>query len=96
MASVRFSEVHTVGDIVPKQLANILVLLALDWTQAAPQSFCLNDAAPENISSMLVTLDTFHFEMSPLNNLAPKNILFIWVTLDTSHFDMSPLNTDVQ
>ena len=40
---------------------------------------------------MLVTLDTSHFERSPLNENAELNIPYISVTLDTSHFEMSPL-----
>ena len=40
---------------------------------------------------MLVTLDTSHFEMSPLKDVAPLNILLILVTLDMSHFEMSLL-----
>ena len=41
---------------------------------------------------MVITLDTFHFEMSPLNDSAPENMKLMSVTLDTSHFEMSPLN----
>ena len=40
---------------------------------------------------VMVTLDTSHFEMSPLNDFAPTNIRDISVTLDTSHFERSPL-----
>ena len=38
------------------------------------------------------TLDTSHFERSPLNEVAPANIAPMVVTPDTSHFEMSPLN----
>merc|ERR1712032_1783541 len=41
---------------------------------------------------MRVTLETSHFEMSPLNADAPKNMARMFRTLDTSHFEMSPLN----
>ena len=41
---------------------------------------------------MLITLDTSHFEMSPLNDVAERNISVILVTLDTSHFEMSASN----
>ena len=41
---------------------------------------------------MLVTLDTSHFERSPLNDVARENMLLISITLDTSHFERSPLN----
>ena len=36
---------HTVRDIDPEELVNMNFFLAREWTQAAPQSFCLNDAA---------------------------------------------------
>ena len=64
------TDVHTVSDTDPDESSNMSSLLALDWTQAAPQSVCLNDVACSNILSMLTTLDTSHFEMSPLNNPA--------------------------
>ena len=41
---------------------------------------------------MLVTLDTFHVEMSPLNEDAEQNMASMSETLDTSHLEMSPLN----
>ena len=41
----------------------------------APQSVCANDEAPLNISAMLVTLDTSHFETSPLNCFDPRTRL---------------------
>ena len=44
------------------------------------------------MESILVTLDTSHFDRSPLKDVAPRNIEFIFVTLDTSHLEMSPLN----
>ena len=46
-----------------------------------------------NIWITSVSLDTFHWLMSPLN-LELLNILCISVTLDTSHLLMSPLNSD--
>ena len=42
--------------------------------------------------TMLVTLDTFHLEMSPLNDDAEKYMPNMLVTLDTSHLEMSPSN----
>ena len=42
--------------------------------------------------SMLVTLDTPHWDRSPLNTRACMNMLFMLVTLDTSHLERSPLN----
>ena len=83
---------HTDGDIDPDEPSNISFLLAFEWTQAVPQSFRLNDVACQNMLVMSVTLDTSHFEMSPLNAFALRNIAVIVVTLDTSHFEMSPLN----
>ena len=62
------ADVHAVRDIDPDEASNMSVLLAVDRTQLAPQSFCLNDAAWENILPMLITLDTSHFEMSPLKD----------------------------
>ena len=43
------AEVHSVGDIDPDETTNMSFLLALDRTQAAPQSFCLNAFACINI-----------------------------------------------
>ena len=40
---------------------------------------------------MLVTLDTFHFDMSPLNDAAPRNMALISATLDTFHFEIMSL-----
>ena len=41
---------------------------------------------------MSVTLDTSHFERSPLNKKAPENMFDIVVTRETSHLERSPLN----
>ena len=41
--------VHTVCDIDPGERSNMSLLLACAWTQAAPQSSCLNDAASRNM-----------------------------------------------
>ena len=41
--------VHTVDDIDPDEPLNMSVLLALDLTHVAPQSFRLNDAASKNM-----------------------------------------------
>ena len=41
--------VDAVFDIDPDEPENMSILLAVDSTQAAPQSFCLNDVAYENI-----------------------------------------------
>ena len=46
---------------------------------------------PENMPDISVTLDTSHFEMSPLKDVS-ENMPVISVTLDTSHFEMSLLN----
>ena len=47
---------------------NIPCLSAFDLSHALPQSVCAKDDAPANISFMLVTLDTSHFEMPRLND----------------------------
>ena len=72
--------------------SNMSSLLAFELTQAAPQSCCLNDAAFMNMQSILVTLDTSHFEMSALKDRARKNMSDMSSTLDTSHFEMSLSN----
>ena len=65
---------QSVFDIDPDDPANISFLLAFEWTQVAPQIWCLNDAAPINMLCMLVTLDTSHFEISTSNDFASLNI----------------------
>ena len=40
---------------------------------------------------MFFTLETSHFETSPLNDFARENMPFMLVTRDTSHLEMSPL-----
>ena len=37
---------HTVCEIDPGEPTNMSCMLAFEWTQAAPQSFCVNDVAP--------------------------------------------------
>ena len=64
--SVAFAESHPVCDIPPGDPSNILSCLALDRTQASPQSVLVNDFASKNIEDMSFTLDTSHLEMSPL------------------------------
>ena len=59
------ASVHTVRDIDPEEPTNRSILLAFEWTQPAPQSDSLNDVACWNILSIVATLDTSHFEMSP-------------------------------
>ena len=55
--------------IRPGEPSNIPSLSAVEVSHA-PQSDCEKDDAPKNISFMLVTLDTSHFERSPLNEYA--------------------------
>ena len=45
VAVVRASA-HTVRDIDPGESVNMEAWLASEWTQASPQSICLNDVAP--------------------------------------------------
>ena len=77
----------------PGESSNIPSLSAVE-VYHAPQSVCVKDEAPENMSAMVVTLDTSHLEISPLNDVAEPNISSMVVTLDTSHLAMSPLNDD--
>ena len=81
--------------ICPYDLSNIRSLLAVEVNQA-PQSVCAKDDAPENISTMWVTLDTSHLEISPLNDDAEQNMAYMLVTLETSHLEMSPLNKEAE
>ena len=74
------------------EIEDMLVLVAWEYTQAAPQSFRLNKVASRNMLSMLVTLVTSHLEMSLSKDFASRNMECMLVTLDTSHFEMSPLN----
>ena len=84
-------DLHIVRDIDPDDAAKIKAFFACDWTQAVPQSFCLNDFALRNMADMSSTLETSHIEMSPLKEPANTNISNMMVTLDTSHFEISPL-----
>ena len=79
----------------PDEPSNIPSFFAVE-VDHAPQSVCVKDDAPENISFMLITLDTSHLEMSPLNDDAEANMPNMLVTLDTSHLEMSPLNDDAK
>merc|ERR1712183_813536 len=72
----------------PDEPSNIPSFFAVE-VDHAPQSVCVKDDAPENISFMLITLDTSHLEMSPLNDGAWSNIQTMLATLDTSHLEMS-------
>ena len=56
-----------VVQIRPDESSSIPSLFAVEVSQG-PQSVCANDDAPENMAYMVVTLDTSHFERSPLNN----------------------------
>ena len=51
----------------PEEPLNIPSLSAVEVTHV-PQSVCAKDDAPLNISAMVVTLDTYHLEMSLLND----------------------------
>ena len=42
-------DVQTIRNIDPDELSNMAILLALELTQAGPQSFCVNEIAAENI-----------------------------------------------
>ena len=77
--------------IRPDEPSNIPPLSA-DEVCHSPQRVCANDDAPENMSSILVTLDTSHLEMPLLNDDAAANMPYMVVTLDTSHLEMPALN----
>ena len=69
MEVVGFVEVLAVGmQIRPDESSNIPSFFAFLEVYHAPHSVCAKDDAPENICSMLVTLDTSHLERSPLND----------------------------
>ena len=57
-----------VVQIRPDESSNIPSFFAFLEVYHAPHSVCAKDDAPENICSMLVTLDTSHLERSPLND----------------------------
>ena len=84
-----------VVQISPNDPSNIPSLFAVEVCQS-PHRVCSNDDAAENISFMLVTLDTSHLLMSTLNDEAVLNIPSMLVTLATSHFEMSLLNDDAE
>ena len=65
---------HTTRDIDPDEPANMKCFVAFEYTQAAVQNRCLNDTAPINMRSMLVTMDTSHAERSQLNSFASVNM----------------------
>ena len=92
-AGVR-ADVHTFRDSDPRDAVNMAFLLAAERTHAVPHNFWLNDIASQNIESMVVTLDTSHFDMSTLNAGAFINMHCMLVTLETSHREMSVLNDD--
>ena len=62
--------VHTGRDMDSSEPVNMSFLLAFDLAHASPHNTCLKDVAPLNILFMMVTLDTSHFEMSPLKDVA--------------------------
>ena len=66
--------VHSVRGIDPGEYTNILFFHAVEWTQELPQSFRLNDSAPQNMYFMVLTCDTCHFRMSALNDVASLNM----------------------
>ena len=63
-------DVLTLGvQIRPDEPSNIPFLSAVE-VYHEPQSVRANDVAPENMSAMVVTLDTSHLDTSPLNDVA--------------------------
>ena len=84
-----------ITQIRPGESSNIPSLSAFEVLHL-PQSVCVKDEAPLNISSMSFTPETSQFERSALNDDAEANMPLMSLTLDTSHFDMSPLNDDAE
>ena len=83
---------ETTPQRVASEPSNIPYLSAVEVLHP-PQSSCAKDEALKNMPFILVTLDTFHLEMSlQLNDAAYENMNSMLVTLDTSHFETSPLN----
>ena len=80
---------YTACEIEPDDPWNMRFLLALEFTQAAPQSCWLNEAASRNIRFISVTRDTSHLDISTLN-FENANILFMSTAFDTSHAEMFP------
>ena len=78
--------------ICPGERSNISSLFAFEVNHA-PQSVRLKDEANLNMLPILVTLDTSHFERSPLNAAAWENMKPISVTLDTSHLESDLFST---
>ena len=65
--------VDVVVQIRPGESSNIPPLSAVE-VYHSPQSVCANADALKNMCFMLVTLDTCHFERSPLNDDADLNM----------------------
>ena len=89
--STGWGVVSIVPKIDPDENKNMFFLFAFELIQSTPESSWLNNVACKNIPSMLVTLETSHFEMSMLNDCAQRNISVIVVTVETSHFEISVL-----
>ena len=79
--------------IRPRDPSNIVFLSAAEMPHL-PQRVCAKDDAPENIFTMLPTLETSQLEMSPLNDDAEANMLSVVVTIDMSHLEISLLKDD--
>ena len=69
MAAVAMEAFELVPQIRPDEPSNIPYLSAVE-VRHAPQSGRAKDDASANICFMLVTLDTFHLDMSQLNDSA--------------------------
>ena len=91
MVAVVMEALGLVPQIRPGERSKIPSLKAVE-VRHAPQSVRVKDDAPANICFMLVTLDTSHFERSPLNDDAKANMVSILITPETSHFERSPSN----
>ena len=85
---------HTIDDIDPGDPVNILVFIAFEFTQKAPQSVWRKETAERNISRKSITADIAHADRFWLKDRAQENIWCMLVTADTSHPDRSWLNDD--
>ena len=74
----------------PEKIKGLLLLAPALHYPEHPNDNPEKLVAPENILCIVVTLDTFQLEISPLKSVMnPANMKLILVTLDTSQFDKS-------
>ena len=74
------------NDVEPRNMSAYVLTLDMSHSEVTVERCYTSEHV-----SILVALDTSHFEMSRLNDVAPGNISCMLVTLDTSHFERSSL-----